>query len=223
MRKSLLLISFFISLLSNAENQSGPIVVSSVLKGGINSANLSFDDDYEYTSTDQLGFHISASLDFKLFNHISLEPAVLFSTKGGEINWNMMDSDHEEYVKSTCLDFPLLLNVKFGSPSKFQFYINTGAYIGVNFEKSESISISTLVTYPPDPVSSPTVTKSKDHGAEFGLMYGAGIVAKNFVLSVTYDRGFPYSGTIGYYDYRNNVLMFSVGYRFKQNAYMLEY
>ncbi|MFN3639736.1 MAG: porin family protein [Flavobacterium sp.] len=90
MKKILICLSFFVfaSFSSNAQ------MLKFGVKGGVNFSNFGGSDAKSLNSDMLTGFHIGALVEFNLLENLSLQPEIMYSTKGaktenfGDINYN---------------------------------------------------------------------------------------------------------------------------------------
>lgn len=92
MKKYLLLALLFTAGLTNMNAQSFGI------KGGLNFSNLQGDDADGFKGL--TSFHVGAVAELKIFQNLALQPELLFSTQGAEIN--------DEQYKLNYLTLPVM-------------------------------------------------------------------------------------------------------------------
>ena len=79
------------------------------IKGGVNFANLSIDD-----ASSRTGFHFGAFGSVPLGKNIAIQPEVLFSTQGAQIDDTDVDFSYVNVPILLRLTFARFLNVHFG-------------------------------------------------------------------------------------------------------------
>jgi hypothetical protein len=212
--------------ISNAQNSSA------WLKGGVNLANVSFNEDGNIDDANTLvSFHAGIQGDFNITSFLALQPGLFFTGKGSKTQaGNTTDAT---YYRATTNPFyiELPVNLVFKAPIEkdAKFFAGAGPYIamgiagkrkaegkifGVAFESNDNIDFSN-----DDP------TTSGEEGAGFGIMkrfdYGlngtAGFEGKHMLFSVNYGLGLAklQSGDNSSADDKNKhrVLSFTVGFR----------
>ena len=188
------------------------------VKAGLNLANMLEKDDDETYSEDysmKIGFHLGGAAEIPISEKFSVQPGLLFSTKGFKMKIEGIDGFFEDMninVNLNYLEIPInaIYKIELGSS---KLCINTGPYLGyalsgkVSYDKdSESIDIGS---------SDDDDLKALDYGFNIGagieindaitigLQYGLGLGN----LSIDTDNG---------YKLNNRVIGISVGYMFGQ-------
>ena len=188
------------------------------VKAGLNLANMLEKDDDETYSEDysmKIGFHLGGTAEIPISEKFSVQPGLLFSTKGFKMKIEGIDGFFEDMninVNLNYLEIPInaIYKIELGSS---KLCINTGPYLGyalsgkVSYDKdSESIDIGS---------SDDDDLKALDYGFNIGagieindaitigLQYGLGLGN----LSIDTDNG---------YKLNNRVIGISVGYMFGQ-------
>jgi len=188
------------------------------IKAGLNLANMLEKDDDDTYSDDYLmkiGFHLGGTAEIPISEKFSVQPGLLFSTKGFKMKIDGIDGFYEAMninVNLNYLEIPInaIYKIELGSS---KLCINAGPYLGYALsgivsvdDDSESIDIGS---------SDDDDLKALDYGFNIGagieindaitigLQYGLGLGN----LSIDTDNG---------YKLNNRVIGISVGYMFGQ-------
>jgi hypothetical protein len=205
---------------------------SAFLKGGVNLANISYNNNGNIDDANMLlSFHVGIQGDLPITSYLSLQPGLVFTGKGSKTqSGNTTDAN---YYRATTnpLYIELPVNLVFKAPIEkdVKFFAGAGPYVamgvagkrkadgkifGVGFSTNDNIEFSN-----DDP------TTSGEEGAGFGIMkrfdYGlngtAGFEGKHMLFSVNYGLGLAklQSGSDSNTDDKNKhrVLSFTVGFR----------
>jgi len=228
MIKKISLVLLLLPLLHTVHAQNS----SAFLKGGLNLANVSYNNNGNIDDANMLlSFHAGIQGDLPITSFLSLQPGLLFTGKGSKTqSGNTSDAN---YYRATTnpLYIELPVNLVFKAPVEkdVKFFAGAGPYVamgvagkrkadgkifGVGFSSNDNIDFSN-----DDP------TTSGEEGAGFGIMkrfdYGlngtAGFEGKNMLFSVNYGLGLAklQSGSDSNTDDKNKhrVLSFTVGFR----------
>jgi hypothetical protein len=204
------------------------------IKGGLNLANISKNDDGEVDDANTLAsFHVGVMADLPVGQYFAIQPGLLFTGKGSKIqNGNSSDPN---YYKATTnpLYVELPVNAVFKIPleTNSQLFVGAGPYaalgvagkrkiegkiLGVEYSRKDNIEFSD---------DDPT-TFNEEEGAGFGVMrrfdFGlnatAGLILNKFLVQVNYGLGLTklQSGADNGEDNKNKhrVLSLSVGVGF---------
>jgi hypothetical protein len=202
---------------------------SVILRGGINLANVSVNDNGGIDNAKMLtSFQAGIIGDFNITPYFAIQPGLLFTGKGtktqsgneGDLNWYRATSN------PYYLEIPL--NLVFKTPGSVKFFAGAGPYLGIgiagknktqgavlgaDFSSENSIEFSN---------DDPT-TLNEEEGAGFGIMkrvdYGfnglIGVEVGSMVLSANYGLGLAklQSGSNSGNDNNNKhrVLSFTIG------------
>ncbi|KGL61752.1 porin family protein [Polaribacter sp. Hel1_85] len=184
--KKILLVSIIVILgLSNS------IIAQNVnfgLKTGLNISNFTGGDA---DRNNLLGFHIGGFTEFKLNEKISLQPELLYSTQGSEV-------ENLTKIKVDYLAIPLM--VKYYVSEKFSIEIGPQASFLVN-DKVEFNDSSI-----PDADSD---ASSFDFGLNSGIEYN---FTSNLFAQARYNYGI--TTVVENPDIKNSVFQISLGYKF---------
>lgn len=199
-KKAIALCSFLLSMfaISNAQ------MSSAIVRGGVNLANVSINDDGGVDDSKTLtNFQVGIIGDLHLTSFLALQPGVLFTGKGtksqsgneGDANW-FRATTNPYYIE-------VPVNLVFKTPTgPVKFFAGAGPYIAIGIAGKNKVQGSFLgagfssenkIEWSDD---DPT-TLDYEEGAGFGILkrfdYGLngtlGIEASSLVVSVNYGLG----------------------------------
>lgn len=203
-----------------------------ILKGGVNLANVSINDDGGIDDAKSLtSFQAGIVGDLYLTSFLSLQPGVIFTGKGTKTQSGDEDDATFYRAKSNPMYIEVPVNLVFKTPTgPVKFFAGAGPYIaigvagknkvdgkflGTSFSSEEKIEWSD---------DDPT-TLDYEEGAGFGIMkrfdYGLngllGIETKSLVISAQYGLGLAklQSGSDSDEDNNNKhrVVSFTIGFK----------
>jgi Outer membrane protein beta-barrel domain len=222
---SIILLSSFLNTL-HAQNSSV------FLKGGLNLANVSYNNNGNIDDANMLlSFHAGIQGDLPITSFLSLQPGFFVTGKGTKTQaGNTTDANYSRATTNPIyLEVPLNLVLKSPVEKDVKFFAGAGPYVamgiagkrkadgkifGTSFSSRDNIEFSN-----DDP------TTSGEEGAGFGIMkrfdYGlngtAGFEGKQMIFSVNYGLGLAklQSGSDSNTDDKNKhrVISISVGFR----------
>jgi hypothetical protein len=176
------------------------------VKAGLNLANATIKSDAGSTSTSALtGLHLGATAEYAVNDKFSVEPGLLFSTKGVKYS-----GEGNVRTSVNYLEIPVNGVYKIDAGSA-KVLLNAGPYLGfalsgkTKFDGgSESLKIGS--------------GEDKDLKAfDFGLNFGAGVLLNNKItIGLQYGLGIANLAPVtdGGNTIRNKVFAISVGYKF---------
>ena len=192
------------------------------VKAGLNlsnqiskSNNYTFSDDYKMNP----GFHIGATAEFTISHFISIETAMLITTKGYKMS--IGDSTFEFKVNSNLfyLDIPLTAKVTFGVGA-VEICGVFGPYLGIGLSGKDKIEQT---------IQGETETfnetikwgSDQEHDyrrLDFGLTMGVVVEINSIQIGLSYGLGLANisSYTFNGHDEYNRVIGLSVGYKFRK-------
>lgn len=191
MKKTFLIITLFLyAILTNAQNKSNN---NGGIKGGYNLAAVSFDG--EGKTSQRHGFHIGVYGESFLGESVSLQPELLYSQQGFEIE----NSFGKFTQKVNYINLPLMLKIY---PVKNLFF-EIGPQVGLTIYHKEEYEglFSSSKEFVPD-------------NFDYGVNFGTGIKTDSGVsLSVRYHLGLGdiYNSEKA----QNRVWLFSLGFDLK--------
>ena len=225
MRLILFCSALTLTVLTNA--QSGRI------QAGINLANISVTDNGRVDDANTLNsFNVGIIGDFHLGSLLYLQPGILFTGKGSEVEKGTQGSN--AYFKQTFnpyyIEVPANLVIK-ASLGSNRFFAGAGPYLGIGVAgkaKTERtvFGVTTKTESDIEFSNDDPTTFNQEEGTGLGVIkrfdYGlngtAGLETKSLVLSVNYGLGLAklQSGTTNSQDNNNKhrVWSFSLGFKF---------
>ena len=229
MKKIILLpFALFVFILSIHAQKS-----SAVLKGGINLANVSIDDNGNIDDAKTLtSFQVGLVGDLPVLPFLSIQPGILLTGKGTKSQSG--SASDANYFKATTnplyIEIPVNLVLKGPIGKDAKVFVGAGPYLGIGVAGKNKVEGKFLgnafssdedIRWSNDDPS----TLNYEEGAGFGIMkrfdYGlngtAGIEGKSTVLSVNYGLGLAklQSGSDSSQDEKNKhrVLSFTLGFK----------
>lgn len=230
MKKKIMIFSFSLLLVSVSAVHAQKS--SAIIKGGVNLANVSINDDGGIDDAKMLAsFQVGIIGDFHIAPFLAIQSGLLFTGKGsktqtgneGDANW------YRSTANPYYLELPV--NLVFKTPTgPVKFFAGAGPYLGmgiagknkvrgaiggINFTSEESIEFSN-----DDPS-----TLGEEEGSGFGILkrfdYGlnglVGIETSNLVLSANYGLGLAKlqsgSGSGNDNNNKHRVLSFTLGFK----------
>src|SRR5262245_20809632 len=177
---------------------------SAILKGGVNFANVSINDDGDIDDAKSLtSFQLGIVGDFHLVSFLSLQPGLLFTGKGTKTQ--IGTEGQNGYSKATTNPYyiEVPVNLVFKTPTgPVKFFAGAGPYLAIGVAGKTKVEGQTILgSYKAEERiewsdDDPT-TLDYEEGAGFGIMkrfdYGLnvmlGIETSNLVLGVNYGYG----------------------------------
>jgi hypothetical protein len=203
-----------------------------ILKGGVNLANVSINDDGDIDDAKSLtSFQAGIVGDLYIAPFLSLQPGLLFTGKGTKTQSGDEDDATFYRAKTNPMYIEVPVNLVFKTPTgPVKFFAGAGPYLAIGIAGKNKVDGKFLGTFfsseekiefsDDDPT-----TLDYEEGAGFGIMkrfdYGlnglVGIETKNLVISANYGLGLAklQSGTESS-DGNNNkhrVLSFTLGFK----------
>ena len=160
------------------------------LKGGVNISNFTGGDFNNIEKSAYVAWHAGGLVRIK-FDHLVLQPEVLFSTQGAKLD----DGTTEENYEITYVNIPIMLQWQF----KGSFYVEAGPQVG--FKVSEDIPNSAIDEF----------AKSTDLSIGVGLGF---LKSKGLGIGGRYTVGVSKVGEFDSAnidpDFKNGVIQFSL-------------
>jgi len=183
MKKIIFLPLLLVVGILNAQLQFG-------LKGGVNISNFTGGDFNNIEKSAYVAWHAGGLVRIK-FDHLVLQPEVLFSTQGAKLD----DGTTEENYEITYVNVPIMLQWQF----KGSFYVEAGPQVG--FKVSEDIPNSAIDEF----------AKSTDLSIGLGLGF---LKSKGLGIGGRYTVGVSKVGEFDSAnidpDFKNGVIQFSL-------------
>ena len=180
--------------------------ISYGLKAGLNVAKLNFSDaDANEVYDSRMALHFGAVVEFSFSDKFSVEPEILYSSVGTKADMGGMEAklaDDEIMIVADYLTIPVMAKYYVAEG----FSINAGPQIGFLLSAKIKTNDETVDM------------KDEFESTDFGLGLGAGYKMENglffdarYVLGLSnIAKEMPSDEYV-----KNNVLQFSVGYKFK--------
>jgi len=198
---------------------------SAIIKGGVNLANVSIDEDGGIDDARTLAsFQVGVLADLKLLPVLYFQPGIVFTGKGTKTETG--DDDDATFYRATTnpyyLEVPM--NIVFKTPGdNARFFVGAGPYVAIGIAGKNKVEGAVLGTEFSSEEkiewSNDDPTTSTEEGAGFGIMkrfdYGLngliGVETANLVFSANYGHGLAklQSGTDSDVDNNNKHRVFS--------------
>lgn len=188
------------------------------VKAGLNLANMLEKDDDDTYSDDysmKIGFHLGGTAEIPISEKFSVQPGLLFSTKGFKMKIEGIDGFFEDMninVNLNYLEIPInaIYKIELGYS---KLCINAGPYLGY--------ALSGKVSYDEDSESIDIGSSDDDDlkALDYGFNIGAGIEINDAItIGLQYGLGLGNLSidTDNGYKLNNRVIGISVGYMFGQ-------
>jgi len=198
---------------------------AAIIKGGVNLANVSIDEDGGIDDARTLtSFQVGVLADLKLMPILYFQPGIVFTGKGSKTETG--DEGDATYYRATTnpyyLEVPMNLVLKTPGTNA-RFFVGAGPYVAIGIagkNKVEgSILGSSFSSEEKIEWSNDDPTTGEEEGAGFGIMkrfdYGLngliGVETTNLVISANYGHGLAklQSGTDSDVDNNNKHRVFS--------------
>lgn len=172
------------------------------VKAGANFANWNIKALGEKETTEMIaGLHAGVVADFNIGKSLSLQPQLLFSSKG----FSEKHNDHSDKIVVTALDLPI--NLLYKTPIGIgKFFVGGGPNIGLNLSAKDKAHNETI-----------KIGNSADaiKALDLGVNVTTGVELKNkLFFGVNYNYGLSNLSNVNNLTQRSNVLGVSVGYFF---------
>lgn len=217
MKKTMLALFALLTLAIGTQAQKS----SAILRGGINLANVSNNDDGGYNDNRMLpSFQVGIIGDLNLTEFLAIQPGILYTGKG--IKWE--SNTQKLQLNPRYVEIPL--NLVFKTPTgNAKFFVGAGPYVamgvGGKFKADGLINFEEKIRFSDD---DPLTSDEEGAGAfimrrfDYGLNGTVGIEASNLVISANYGLGLAklQSGSNSSSDQNNKhrVLSFTLGFKF---------
>jgi hypothetical protein len=198
------------------------------IMGGFNASNMSskfegknYSDQLNYNT--RLGGHAAFLVDLKIGKVFSIEPGLMFITKGYKSQFSVPNSsDFRLKYNTYYMDIPILAKFNWNPKENFRVYGGLGPVIGIGLFgkiKPDNINADQQVYFQDNYPGIPTSDKSIDFGddnkrMDVGLMVTTGINVSKFRVGVFYNQGLR-NIALNQFKTRNRVFGISAGYTFQ--------
>ena len=175
---------------SNAQMTHGPVA-------GLNLANVSGDDVQDNSM--RISFHIGYGVGFNLTDNISLNPQLLYSSKGAKFS----AGDEDAPLNLNYIELPIWGRYNLESGLHFDFGPYIGFLMGVTFDgESEYDNGFETVKY-----------KDSYKGTDFGVGFGLGYELESGLgFAANYNLGLSNISDSEDGDLKNNLIKISLSY-----------
>lgn len=212
---------FFILIVISTLSLTNTYAQEFSILGGANFSNMSskyenvnFAKDSDYSL--RPGGHLAVMMDLKFGKVFSIEPGLMFITKGFKANAAIAEvPDYRLRFNTFYLDIPILAKFNWNPKENFRIYGGVGPVIGVGLFGKLKVqgSVEQLGTQYPN---LPRADRSVDFGGEVdrmdvGLMFTTGLNISKARIGVFYNQGIK-SITNDMTTSRNRVFGVHVGY-----------
>lgn len=214
MKKNLVLLLIAVCLSSSAFAQ-----ITWNARLGMNMTNFTKIDDAKM----KIGYSISAGMDYAFTDMWSIQPSLVFNSKGAKNNVYRDNKKIKETYTPNYLDIPILAAAKFNLAENTRFVVNAGPYFGFGLGGKLKVKA-------PDQPDASYKLFTKAAGSDeaimkrfdFGLQFGVGVEYGHLLANLTGMFGFISPFKDGYIKDTNGDKIspknigfnISVGYRF---------
>ena len=214
--KRILLLAAFTGLLSAAMAQEQQTNTESTLqpkfgvKGGINLSNLYVDDVDDENM--KVGINVGVFAKFPMTRGFSIQPELLYSSKGAKLTYNNAIQGRGEYrYNLNYVDLPVLAVFNVGK----NFNIHAGPYVSL----LTSANIKRLDKTNDDIDLIADLDADDFNRFDYGLTGGVGLDIENFTIGARYNYGLHEIGKAGFAgeatkNSKNSAFTFYIGLGF---------
>lgn len=175
------------------------------IKGGLNASKFVYKEDgTSFNAYALTGFHIGVTAEAPLTEKLFIQPAFLFSAKGGKLSENEGLADDEKY-RFMYVEIPVNLLYKYSLSDDINAFGYAGPYAG--------FLLSAKDKYANESESVKDDMKTLDAGMNIGL----GVEVDKLTFGIQY--GFGLTNTLKTSDAteKNRVFSISIGYKFRKD------
>lgn len=177
------------------------------VKGGLNIANLSFDNSAEELADSRTGMAIGGFLAFAVTDMFSISPEALYTMKGDSEELTEQGTTVKLTAKLDYIEIPVLARVDFTNTSSITPWLAAGPALAFNVNAKIKGEASDGTTSGSAEIDIGDIIKSVDFGAAFGggLTFGLGDSGKNVGVEFRYTLGLT-DVVEGTFDDQGNVV-----------------
>lgn len=184
---------FFIAVFAILVSQQS-FAQSVTVKGGYTLSNLLVNEENRNTESARHGFHLGVSAEVPLYQFLSFEPGMEFTTKGAKQSVTLIGAELASTYNLYYIDFPLRVKASYGAVEGVKVFGAAGPYLGVGLAgklKEERKALGVTVSTDNDIKWSNKVENSDPtlRRLDAGLSFAAGIEIKSISIGVSYDLG----------------------------------
>ena len=167
-------------------------VAQVAVKGGLNFANMVFEDDeddiQDLAKNGNAGLTGGLAFIIPFGDVIALQPEILYTQKGSELNYTILGEDYYEKVRYNYIDIPILLRLSLGGTygEGLGLYLNGGVYAGyaLNGKKEQNVPILGMQE---SDISFDD--QDREGRVDFGAVGGVGLSLGDLFLELRYMHG----------------------------------
>jgi Outer membrane protein beta-barrel domain len=230
MKKKIMIFSFSLLLVSLSAVHAQKS--SAIIKGGVNLANVSINDNGGIDDAKTLtSFQVGIIGDINLTSFLAIQPGLLFTGKGTKTQSGVEGSANWSRASANPYYLEVPVNLVFKTPTgPVKFFAGAGPYLGIGIAGKNKIEGAILGTNYSSENSikfsnDDPATLNTEEGAGFGIMkrfdYGlnglVGIETSNLVLSANYGLGLAKlqsgSGSGNDNNNKHRVFSFTLGFK----------
>jgi len=187
------------------------------VKGGLNVANLTGDDDEDNSS--KIGFNAGGFVEIKVSNKFAIQPELLFSTQGTKAEFSEDLGNGDSYsadgkLNLSYLNIPVMAKYYVADKFSLEAGPQIGFLMSAKSKYTETLTQGNVTTTS----SAEEDVKSDFESVDFGVNFGAGYdFTENLSLGLRYNLGLSnvYKTESGdNFKNSNNVFSVSLGYKF---------
>ncbi len=140
-------------------------------EGGVTFANLSFDPDEGETFKQKTGGAFGGFVNVGINDKLSFQPEFVYLMKGAK------NDDFDFKVSVGLIQIPMLLHVKVPTSGMVTPFFNVGP--GLGFRTSAKV----------EEFGEEDDIKDETKSTEFSMLFGGGVMIRNFSIEARYDLG----------------------------------
>jgi hypothetical protein len=203
-----LMVGSFILLSANLQAQTPEFGV----KAGLNLSNMSVEDASDKTL--KTGFHAGVFTKMPFTDVLSVQPELLFTTKGVKYSFDNLLAEGETNFNLNYIELPI--NLVYNLSEDFEFHL--GPYIG--YLANANVDASTEILNFIEIDTGDNIDRDHFKSFDLGLTAGLNFSLEQFVFGFKYNLGltpvakdnFPAQTILG--DARNSVIQLYGGIKF---------
>lgn len=196
-RNFLIIIALMLSTTIRAQDR----IISWNIKAGMNISNFVSVDD----AKSKIGFRGGIGIDVAFTEMWSVQPSIMFTSKGGKIETDMS----EEKINAWYLELPIMGAARFHVAENASIVLSAGPYIAVGIGGKTTINLQRVIE---DEVS--TFGGERANRFDTGVGLGAALEYRRFILAFEAQLGLIKVMDVGDKSPKNLNFAISLGYRF---------
>jgi len=203
-----LLVGSFFLLTANINAQTPEFGI----KAGLNLSNMSVEDASDKTL--KTGFHVGVFTKMPFTDVLSVQPELLFSTKGVKYSFDNLLAKGETNFNLNYIEIPI--NLVYNLSEDFEFHL--GPYVG--YLANANVDANTEILNFLDIDTGDNIDREHFKSFDFGLTAGLNFSLQQFIFGFKYNLGltpvakddFPAQTILG--DAKNSVIQLYGGIKF---------